>query len=486
MANIEITPINISGVKIPINLLDNLLGQKVDYSNLVYPMDLATNPQYCHAIQFSIHDYTYDIADALFNRVSGLIDAAGNKTNEALNNFTNHKLDDASLKSLYESLSSSIKSTYSEVKFKELYENNSAEFKSAFTNTINANLTNPYQKLQNLARSAPGELEQFVTKIGEILPNGTDDFKLKPKRESLAHISLYMPDTLVTNFNSSYDPVSLTKTFQLAGYGANAIADATKNKSATESTLSNLLSDDYRRGIVGGLAGQVNPDLGGLLGQALKRVPNPQVQMVYRGINLREFTFDFTFTPASAKEAEEVDQIIKTFTYYSLPDITAGAGGQFFIPPQIFKIKFAFLGDNGIAGQISDVFRNSLTNFMGNQFTKVVTGSNPTDDIATAKTAKIFQINDCVLKDVQINYAPNGWASYNDGFPIQTTISLTFSEIDLVNKKTMELEGFAPRNASNYRTEQSIESAVSNIDKQIENYKSVKTYPNPSGIPGTL
>ena len=85
------------------------------------------------------------------------------------------------------------------------------------------------------------------------------------------------------------------------------------------------------------------------------------------------------------------------------------------------------------------------TNLVGNQFTKILTGSNPSSDVANAKAAKIFHINDCVLKDIQVNYAPNGWATYTDGYPVQTTISLTFGEINLVNKNTMQASGDAPK-----------------------------------------
>jgi hypothetical protein len=192
------------------------------------------------------------------------------------------------------------------------------------------------------------------------------------------------------------------------------------------------------------------------------------MQLLYTGTSLRNFTFEFTFTPASAKEAESVDQIVKTFTYYSLPDLTAGVGGQFLIPPQIFRIKFSFLGDNGIAGQVYNIFQNTIGNLLGNQFTKMLTGSNPTNDIATAKTAKIFQINDCVLKDVSVNYAPNGWAAYQDGYPIQTVMTLTFGEINMVTKQS---KGIAPKNTTNYTMSQATNHAQAEQQQQINAFQ---------------
>ena len=56
---------------------------------------------------------------------------------------------------------------------------------------------------------------------------------------------------------------------------------------------------------------------------------------------------------------------------------------------------------------------------------------------ASAPNAKIFQVGDCVLKNVNVDYAPNGWAAYNDGYPIQTRLTLQFQEMDIVTKQSM-------------------------------------------------
>lgn len=451
MADIEITPININGVKLPFNLLDNLLGQQIDYTNLTYPMDLATNPQYCHAIQFSIHDYKYPVVDGYYQQASAALSNAGVAGAAAAGSVSNinPNVSDMSAKSLGTDLSNKVIQATKGASI-EGAKAFGSQFLGQVSGAVNYNfgaaLSGAGQGIKDFMGKAPGDIGEFLTKYAPLATPG--NYKRTVEENRLASISLYMPDTLVTNFSSNYDPVSLTKAFGIVGYAANAYADYMKNKDAMDNNPSNIISDDYRRGLAGAATEAIAGEgLGAAVQNALKRVPNPQVQLLYRGINLREFNFEFTFTPSSSKEAEEIDEIIKTFTYYSLPDITSGHGGQFFIPPQVFRIKFAFLGSDGVAGQIFDVFKTNMTNILGNQFTKIITGSNPTDDITKAKTAKIFQIGDCVLKDIQVNYAPNGWASYQDGYPIQTTLSLTFGEIELVNKQT---PGVKPKDTSNY------------------------------------
>ena len=452
MAQIEITPLNISGVKIPTNFLDNLLGQQIDYTNLVYPMDLATNPQYCHAIQFSVYDYNYPNVEGIFEQAASAgfegIQSLMGKISQLPSDMLKMQVGSFSASSVASDVANATKQGVNKA-IATAQETTVAGIKQSVTNGLNADLSplinGPLSSLSGMVGKAPGEMANIFSKYGSIITPGS--YKRTIEKNKLASISLYMPDSLLTSFNSQYNDVSLTNAFGIVGYLSNAASDYMSSKDTKDNNLANIIND-YGRGGVAAAARAVNEQLGDVVGNALKRVPNPQTQLLYRGIDLRTFQFDFIFTPATAKEAEEIDEIIKTFTYYSLPDITSGTGGQFFIPPQIFKIKFAFMGNDGTAGQIYDVFKNSVGNLLGNQITKIVSGSNPSNDIANAKTAKVMEIGDCVLKDIQVNYAPNGWASYTDGYPVQTTLSLTFGEIELVNKQT---PGMQPKNTSSYQ-----------------------------------
>ena len=40
----------------------------------------------------------------------------------------------------------------------------------------------------------------------------------------------------------------------------------------------------------------------------------------------------------------------------------------------------------------------------------------------------------CVLQNCEINYTPTGVKSFEDGGPVQTTMVLTFKEIELLTK----------------------------------------------------
>ena len=144
-------------------------------------------------------------------------------------------------------------------------------------------------------------------------------------------------------------------------------------------------------------------DLGNVLLQGQGISINPQVQMLYRGLTTRSFTLSFTFSPKSKKEAKTVDDIIYNFKYYAAPAFTSGATvssqSMYLTPPAIFSVRF---------------FSNGKENTFLPRYT------------------------DCVLEDINVNFAPNGFAAHTDGAPIQTQLTLQFKEIEIVDKGRLE------------------------------------------------
>ena len=114
---------------------------------------------------------------------------------------------------------------------------------------------------------------------------------------------------------------------------------------------------------------------------------------------LNSFDFSFTFTPRSAREADEIKKIVKVFRKHSLPTINDGSAGFFFTPPSVFEIQF-------LSG----------------------------DKINT----NLPLIKRCVVETVDVNFAPNGWAAHTDGAPVQTTMQLRVKEIILVDSAEVD------------------------------------------------
>jgi hypothetical protein len=39
---------------------------------------------------------------------------------------------------------------------------------------------------------------------------------------------------------------------------------------------------------------------------------------------------------------------------------------------------------------------------------------------------------------MEVNYAPNGWSSFESGAPVQTTLSLSFRETQIIDKSKLQ------------------------------------------------
>jgi hypothetical protein len=409
---LSIIPTNIGGVS-----LNGILGplsslfRSTSVKNMVYPSDLASNPAMGHAVQFSIYEYTSGFAD------NGIASTAMNLGGAVVGGAVNGIIQTGSAL-VNGNLGSTIGST------------TQGFIKSA--ETIATNGLNTLEKTS---------LSDVAAQVGNISPSVAQLFQAKSyqpvhKTESLANISLFMPETLTAQFNSTYTEVEMTQNMGIRGKLGNAFGDLLGQNPGNGTQLgANPMASVYGKALTSSLLGRIITGAGSdIAQQAAGIITNPQVQLLYRSVALREFTLDFLLTPKDSAEAKTCKDICDTFTYYSLPGIAGaqeGISGQYLTPPQIFSIKFKFLGKKGVLGTISNIFTSAMNN-IGLGF---LTNVDPTGTITSGEEAKIMTINDCVLENVSIDYAPNGWSAYNDGYPIQTRLTLTFKETQMITKQ---------------------------------------------------
>jgi len=243
--------------------------------------------------------------------------------------------------------------------------------------------------------SAPGSSERLVTRNQDNL-----------KSELLGQILLPIPANLVDSNQTAYGEGNMN----FLQEGGLSVAGSLMNLDAKEAgnSINQMIS-----GITGGgnknlvqnyFATQALNQIGGNLSldQVLARssgsVINPNMELLFKGPALRNFGFQFKFTPRFQKEAETVRTIIKAFKRNMAPK---GSGGAFLKTPNIFEIQY-----EGKA-------RNYLN-----------------------------RIKLCALTNVQMNYTGDGtWATYNDGSPISMNMTLAFRELTPVYNEDYEAYG---------------------------------------------
>jgi len=229
-------------------------------------------------------------------------------------------------------------------------------------------------------------------------------------------IALYMPDTLLYSHSQTYDQLSLGGELlgQIAAAGSSAIEKAIESGDAK--SVGGILKGAAEGGMAAGKSAalyagsQISASVGGQTGQAAfaalaGAVTNPMLEMIYRSPNFRTFQFDFMFYPRDEKEAFEVQRIVERFRFHQAPELLEGSRG-FLVPPSEFDIRFYY-------------------------------GGNLNPNIPSIAT--------CILTTIDLNYAPNGFATYEvpgengpklgrTGMPVAMQMTLQFQEVTYLTK----------------------------------------------------
>tara|TARA_A100001035_G_scaffold234251_1_gene197286 strand:+ start:537 stop:1940 length:1404 start_codon:yes stop_codon:yes gene_type:complete len=137
-------------------------------------------------------------------------------------------------------------------------------------------------------------------------------------------------------------------------------------------------------------------------------VVNPNIRALFRGVALREFTFNFKMIAESAQEAETVRKIVKHFRKQMYPDTLAANVG------------------NGVSADLGFKFPNAF------KITFKYRGS---------KNSKLPEIKYCYLRNVSHTINSTGGTFKRDGQASEIDLNLSFVEYKTLTKADIE-KGF--------------------------------------------
>ncbi len=147
-------------------------------------------------------------------------------------------------------------------------------------------------------------------------------------------------------------------------------------------------------------AGQILPGFNtgdDVLAFSQGKIYNPNVELLYKGPTLRQFNMSFNFFARTRQESSTIDSIIKEFKMYSAPD----DDGEFLTVPHIWQVTYKMGG---------------MDHPKMNKFKKAALQSIAVVD----------------------NSASNMHTTFEDGTPTVTTVSLSFTEVDMIFRKDHE------------------------------------------------
>ena len=103
----------------------------------------------------------------------------------------------------------------------------------------------------------------------------------------------------------------------------------------------------------------------------------------------------FKMIPKSKAEADEIQKIIKAFKTNMLPTMLDGSVRRQIVP-SLFEIEYMYMGEHN---------------------------------------KNLHKISKCVLESMNVTYGGDRYRTYEEGVPVETSISLSFKEMDLITAK---------------------------------------------------
>ena len=223
-------------------------------------------------------------------------------------------------------------------------------------------------------------------------------------------IALYLPAAVQDNTQAGYDGAE-TGILGLIAAGGGAFMDAMGNQdyAAAAGTLVGgvkAISQQALKTVGAELVstatlGAVDADSIARLGaKAFGQAENPFIEMMFKQMSLRDFSYTFTFSPRNQRESEEVQSIIRMFRFHMAPELK-GNNHRYLTLPSTFDIHY--------------MYQYNLESGRENNF--------------------YTKISTCVLAGVDVDYTPGGVKSFADGSPTQITMGLSFKETELLTKE---------------------------------------------------
>ena len=167
---------------------------------------------------------------------------------------------------------------------------------------------------------------------------------------------------------------------------------ASIGSAANDPNIQNALVAAISGQAVGALGGNVSGS--SIVARATGQVFNPNLELLFNGVNLRVFPFTFEFFPRNREEGEEVRQILRLLKYSMVP--SKGDQGIFIKAPYVFQLEY-------MKGRHPHPFLN--------------------------------RFQPMALTNMSVNYTgSNNYSTFYDGTPTHIRLELLFKELNPVYK----------------------------------------------------
>ena len=231
----------------------------------------------------------------------------------------------------------------------------------------------------------------------------------RPTRRLDSVITMFMPADVKVSYKANYTDTSIGSLTQAA---SQIIGEYVNQGSVSGDTIANNSKQVFTAVGIDGLINLLSnvPSLGGAreaLELGMGAIVADRMEMAFKGIDKRKFSYTFKMLPRSEKEANEVKRIIDMFKFHMLPEmLDRNTRGRLMSYPSTFDIKYMYMGND-----------NTYLN----------------------------KVSECYLESMDVDYGGDRYKTHegnaNGAPPVETTITLQFGEIELITRERAE-QGF--------------------------------------------
>jgi len=267
-----------------------------------------------------------------------------------------------------------------------------------------------YVKIDAYKYEPPGVGQLSSTNF--TIPTSDKNYQSLSGKKVRGTLLLPMPQSLPTNSQSAgwgqgqlggltaagigvaQETIKSGKPFKSFGEGISAFV-AKVTSSAQTGLGQKAIQDFFATQAVKQLLGQGGDLFGELLSRDTGAVINENIELLFRGVNLREgFSLAFDLAPRDANEA----RVIREMVYFLKSEMSpkkgtasGAAGGLFLTAPSVFKVQY-------------------------------MSGGKPHPYLNRFKI--------CALQNLGLNFTGSGtYATYSDGTPVNMNLTLNFQEL---------------------------------------------------------
>ena len=232
-----------------------------------------------------------------------------------------------------------------------------------------------------------------------------------PSRSRLdTAIAMYMPSQVQVSYGATYNDQDISG---LAGAIGQAVGDMSGGMSLSDTynKVIPMVTEGLQKTAL--MKGAELLDGLGITGtrEAIEigraEVIADRMQLAFKGVDRRQFTYQFKMIPRNSREADEIKKIIHAFKFNMMPEYAQGIKRDTLNYPATFEIEYHYRGKE-----------NTYLN----------------------------RVSECFLEKMDVTYGGDRYKTFdphnNEGAPpVETSISLTFQEIEIMHREKVS-EGF--------------------------------------------